>query len=48
MTQAFRERFRFALLTLLFFIVLRGFVLEAFTIPTSSMENTLLVGTSCW
>jgi signal peptidase I len=44
MTQAFRERFRFALLTLLLFIVLRGFVLEAFTIPTSSMENTLLVG----
>lgn len=43
-THAFRERLRFALVTLLFFILVRGFLLEAFTIPTSSMENTLLVG----
>ncbi len=28
----------------LFFVVLRGFVVEAFRIPTSSMEDTLLVG----
>lgn len=35
---------RFAALTLLLFAFLRGFVLEAFTIPTSSMESTLLVG----
>lgn len=38
------ERFRFAFLTLALFLLIRGFILEAFTIPTSSMENTLLVG----
>lgn len=32
------------LLALLLFVVVRTFVLEAFRIPTSSMENTLLVG----
>ncbi len=35
---------RFPLLTLLLFLAIRGLLLEAFTIPTSSMENTLLVG----
>jgi signal peptidase I len=42
--KAFREWIRFAFLTLLVVGFLRGFVLEAFTIPTSSMEKTLLVG----
>ncbi len=40
----FRDWFRFALITLLLFLFIRAFVLEAFTIPTSSMEGTLLVG----
>lgn len=39
-----RDWLRFAFFTLLFFFLVRVFVLEAFTIPTSSMENTLLVG----
>jgi len=39
-----RDWFRFAVVTLFIFIALRVFVLEAFTIPTSSMERTLLVG----
>jgi signal peptidase I len=39
-----RDWLRFAFLTLLIFLFVRVFVLEAFTIPTSSMENTLLVG----
>jgi signal peptidase I len=38
------QRFRFATLTLVLFLLIRAFALEAFTIPTSSMENTLLVG----
>jgi signal peptidase I len=37
-------RLRSVILTLVFFLLIRGFVLEAFTIPTSSMEETLLVG----
>lgn len=32
------------LLSLVLFLILRVFVVEAFTIPTSSMERTLLVG----
>jgi signal peptidase I len=39
-----RDWFRFAAVTLVLFLLIRGFVLEAFTIPTSSMEGTLLVG----
>lgn len=39
-----KEWVRFAFLTLLIFLTLRIFVLEAFSIPTSSMENTLMVG----
>jgi signal peptidase I len=39
-----RDWFRFAFITLLLFLLIRGFLLEAFTIPTSSMEGTLLVG----
>ena len=39
-----RDWFRFAFVTLVLFLLIRGFVLEAFTIPTSSMEGTLLVG----
>jgi signal peptidase I len=39
-----RDWLRFAFFTLLLFLLVRGFVLEAFTIPTSSMEGTLLVG----
>jgi len=35
---------RLAAVTLLLFVGVRGFVLEAFTIPTSSMEPTLQVG----
>ena len=35
---------RLAVVPLFFFVMIRGFVLEAFTIPTSSMEETLLVG----
>ena len=42
--KVLREWIRFALLTLLLFLLLRGLAVEAFTIPTSSMENTLLVG----
>ncbi|MGW8268175.1 MAG: signal peptidase I, partial [Longimicrobiales bacterium] len=39
-----REWVRFAFVTLLVFFTIRVFVLEAFSIPTSSMENTLMVG----
>jgi signal peptidase I len=39
-----RDWFRFVGLTLLVFLLIRGFFLEAFSIPTSSMEGTLLVG----
>jgi signal peptidase I len=39
-----KDWLRFAIFTLLLFLLVRGFVLEAFTIPTSSMEATLLVG----
>jgi signal peptidase I len=39
-----RLSLRWAVLPLLLFLFIRGFVLEAFTIPTSSMEGTLLVG----
>jgi signal peptidase I len=39
-----RAGLRWAVLPLLFFLFIRGLVLEAFTIPTSSMEGTLLVG----
>ena len=39
-----REWVRFAVVTLLIFITIRVFFLEAFSIPTSSMENTLMVG----
>lgn len=39
-----RDWFRFAAITLVLFVLIRGFVLEAFIIPTSSMEGTLLVG----
>lgn len=35
---------RFTALTLAIFLVLRLFVVDAYIIPTSSMENTLLVG----
>jgi signal peptidase I len=39
-----REWLRFAALTVVLFVLVRSFVVEAFTIPTSSMEGTLLVG----
>jgi signal peptidase I len=39
-----RDWLRFAALTLFLFLTVRIFFLEAFSIPTSSMENTLLVG----
>ncbi len=39
-----RDWLRFATLTLVLVLLVRGFVMEAFTIPTSSMERTLLVG----
>ena len=39
-----REWVRFAIITLFLFLTIRVFVLEAFSIPTSSMENTLMVG----
>jgi signal peptidase I len=35
---------RFLVLVLSFFLALRVFVVDAYSIPTSSMENTLLVG----
>jgi len=41
---SFREWLRIAILTLVLFLLVRGLALEAFTIPTSSMENTLQVG----
>lgn len=39
-----RDWLRFAAVTLVIFLAIRGFVLEAFTIPSASMEGTLLVG----
>jgi signal peptidase I len=39
-----RDWLRFALATVVIFLLVRSFVLEAFTIPTSSMEGTLQVG----
>jgi signal peptidase I len=39
-----RDWVRFAFLTLVLFLAIRVFLLEAFSIPTSSMEGTLLVG----
>jgi signal peptidase I len=42
--QLLKEWIRFAFVTLVLFVLVRGFVLEAFTIPTASMERTLLVG----
>ena len=39
-----RTRSRSILTILAFFLLLRGFALEPFSIPTSSMEETLLVG----
>lgn len=39
-----RQWVRFLFLPLLFFGLVRGFILDAFTIPTNSMESTLLVG----
>jgi signal peptidase I len=42
--RLFRDWLRFAFITLLLFLLIRTFGLEAFTIPTSSMEGTLLVG----
>jgi signal peptidase I len=42
--QILKRWLRLAVLPALLFVVIRGFFLEAFTIPTSSMEGTLLVG----
>jgi signal peptidase I len=42
--SAVKEWIRLALLTVILFLLVRGMVLEAFTIPTGSMEGTLLVG----
>jgi signal peptidase I len=42
--RVLREWVRFTLLTLVLFLAIRVLALEAFSIPTSSMENTLLVG----
>ncbi|TVP75275.1 MAG: signal peptidase I [Gemmatimonadales bacterium] len=42
--RGFRDAVRSVLLTLAVFFVLRAFVVEAFKIPTSSMESTLLAG----
>lgn len=39
-----REWARFAFLTFVLFLGIRIFVLEAYSIPTSSMEETLMVG----
>jgi len=43
-SRIIREWLRFAALTLILFFAIRIFFLEAFSIPTSSMENTLMVG----
>lgn len=42
--QMVREWLRFAILTLALFLAIRVFALEAYSIPTSSMETTLMVG----
>lgn len=42
--RAVRDAVRSILLTLIVFFVLRALVVEAFKIPTSSMEGTLLAG----
>lgn len=42
--RTLKDWLKFAFFTLLVFVVVRILLLEAFTIPTSSMENTLLVG----
>ena len=39
-----REWTKSLVVAFLIFLVIRAFVVEAFQIPTSSMENTLLVG----
>ncbi len=44
MARILRDWLRFAFFTLLVFLLVRAFFVEAFTIPTSSMEGTLLVG----
>jgi len=43
-SRIIREWLRFSALTLILFFAIRIFLLEAFSIPTSSMENTLMVG----
>ncbi len=40
----FREYFKVVLVTILVAVLLKTFVVEAFRIPSGSMENTLLVG----
>lgn len=42
--EVFREWARFLLIAILLWLVLRTFLVEAYRIPTPSMENTLLVG----
>jgi signal peptidase I len=42
--RVFSEYARTIIIAVLLFVVLRTFVVEAFKIPTGSMENTLLVG----
>lgn len=42
--RSVRDWLRSVLIALVLFVLLRTFVVEAFKIPTSSMENTLLVG----
>ena len=43
-SKGLREWTRSIVIALVLFVVIRTFVVEAFKIPTSSMENTLLVG----
>lgn len=43
-SKGFREWTRSLVIALALFLFIRTFVVEAFKIPTSSMENTLLVG----
>jgi len=42
--RVFGDWLKFSFFTLLTFLLIRVFFLEAYTIPTASMENTLLVG----